>query len=113
MPMSNITGNQQIVGQQIPVPMNAAQTIVDSNGQQFFMVPINAMPQSIPHKMNAPNVNAPTVMGGRTGGRSGRNGGQMRGRTGGRYRRSYTKPSGIFDAYCMDVAPLSTSYGST
>ena len=56
--------------------------------------------------MNAPNVNAPTFMGGRTGGRSGRNGGQMRGRTGGRYRRSYTKPSGIFDAYCMDVAPL-------
>ena len=30
----------------------------------------------------------------------------MRGRTGGRFRRSYTKPSGIFDAYCMNVARL-------
>ena len=35
-----------------------------------------------------------------------RNRGQIRGRTGGRNRRGYTKPSGIFDAYCMDVAPL-------
>ena len=90
MLMSNIPVNQHIVGQQIPVTMNSAQTIVDSNGQQFFMVPINSMPQSFPQKMNAPNVNAPTVMGGRMGGRSGRNGGQMRGRTGGRHRRSYT-----------------------
>ena len=32
----------------------------------------------------------------------------MRGRYGGRFRRGYTKPSGIFDAYCMDVAPLNT-----
>ena len=58
--------------------------------------------------MNAPHVNFPTFSGGRTGGRMGtsRNRGQIRGRTGGRNRRGYTKPSGIFDAYCMDVAPL-------
>ena len=67
-----------------------------------------SIPQSFPSIMNAPNVNAPTFSGGRTGGRMGtdRNRGQIRGRTGGRNRRGYTKPSGIFDAYCMDVAPL-------
>ena len=33
--------------------------------------------------------------------------GQLRGRgTGGRFQRGFTKHSGIFDAYCMDSAPL-------
>ena len=42
-------------------------------------------------------------MRGRSGGRfNGRNGG----RNGGRSGRGYTKHSGIFDAYCMEVAPL-------
>ena len=43
-----------------------------------------------------------------SGGRSGMGGyrGQMRGRTDGRFRRSFTKQSGIFDAYFMDFAPL-------
>ena len=30
----------------------------------------------------------------------------MRGRSGGCFRRNFTKQSGIFDAYCMNVAPL-------
>ena len=108
MLINNAPVNPNLTGQQFSVPMNSAQTMVDANGQQFFMVPIGSIPQSFPSMMNAPNVNFPTFSGGRTGGRRGsnRNQGQMRGRTGGRNRRGYTKPSGIFYAYCMDVAPL-------
>ena len=35
MLMSNIPVNQNITGQQISVPLNSAQTMVDAHGQQF------------------------------------------------------------------------------
>ena len=80
---------------------------MDSNGQQFFMVPVNPMPQMFQPGGNVLNANTPSFSGGRGGGgTSGLNSGQMRGRSGGRFRRNFTKQSGIFDTYCMDVAPL-------
>ena len=57
--MSNTSVNQQIVGGQISVPMNPAQTIMDANGQQFFMVPVNSILQVFQPGLNVPNVNAP------------------------------------------------------
>ena len=37
MLMSNAPVNQKLTGQQLSVPMNSAETMVDANGQQFFM----------------------------------------------------------------------------
>ena len=84
------------------------------------MVPVNPMPQMFQPGGNVHNANTPNFSGGRGGGgRSGRNSGQMRGRSGGRFRRNFTKQSGIFDAYWVNVAPLNIfenqalSYGIT
>ena len=105
--MINVMVPQQFVGNHTGLPMNPAHTVMDSNGQQFFMVPVNPMPQMFQPGGNVHNANTPSFSGGRGGGgQSGRNSGQMRGRSGGRFRRNFTKQSGIFDAYCMNVAPL-------
>ena len=58
--MSNAMVSQQFVGGHTSVPMNPAQTIMDSNGQQFFMVPVNSMPQMFQPSTNVPNANTPS-----------------------------------------------------
>ena len=97
--MSNAMVPLQFVGNHTGLPLNPAQTVMDSNGQQFFMVPVNPMPQMLQSGGNVLNANTPSFSGGRGGGgRSGRNSGQMRGRSDSRFRRNFTKHSGIFDA---------------
>ena len=75
------------------------QTVVDANGQQFILMhfhqgqfqPTNNVP------MGGPAFNA-----GKNQPR-----GQLHGRgRGGCFRRGFTRHSGIFDAYCMDTAPI-------
>ena len=55
--MSNAMVSQQFVSGHTSVPMNPAQTIMDSNGQQFFVVLVNSMPQMFQPGTNVPNAN--------------------------------------------------------
>ena len=66
--MSNVMVPQQFVGNHTGLPMNPAQTVMDSNGQQFFMVPVNPMPQMFQPGGNVLNANTPSFSGGRGGG---------------------------------------------
>ena len=72
---------------------------MDANGNQFFMVPVGNMPQVL---QTAPINEQASYSAGSRGGRNVRGGRGYRGR----FNRSSTKHSGIFDAYCMDSAPL-------
>ena len=74
-------------------------TVMDANGQQFILMPFNqGQLQVMP---NAPTF-GPVFNAGRNQSR-----GQLRGRgRRGRSQRGFTRHSGIFDAYCMDTAPI-------
>ena len=83
----------------MPIPMT--QTFVDANGNQFMMMPISTG-QAFPVMQTA-------TTSGQMNFSSGSRGGRFRGRGrgyGGRFSRGSTKHSGIFDAYCMNSAPL-------
>ena len=83
----------------IPQPVSAPNTFVDASGNQFLMVPVGQFPQLL---QRAPTNEQANYSAGSRGGRNFRGG---RGFCG-RFNRSSTKHSGIFDAYCMDSAPL-------
>ena len=94
--------------QAVPVPSIAPivgpqflpqQTVMDANGQQFIIMPFNQgqFQPTLNAQMGGPAFNA-----GRNQAR-----GQLRGRgRSGRFRRGFTRHSGIFDAYSMDTAPI-------
>jgi len=90
-----VTSNTPIISS-LAMPQ---QTVVDANGQQFILMPFNQgqMPATNYAQMDGPAFNA-----GRHQSR-----GQLRGRgRSGRFKRGFTRHSGIFDAYCMDTAPI-------
>ena len=72
---------------------------MDAHGQQFILMPFNQGQLQV-----MPNVptSGPVFNTGRN-----QNRGQLRGRgRGGRFQRGFKRHSGIFDAYCLDTAPL-------
>ena len=101
--------NQTFAVNQTPVNFNSVNTMVDANGQQFYMVPVNTVRNQNFQMINAGRGNNAFGSRGRSNERNQR--GQVRGRTGrrfngrsggcngGRSGRGYTKHSGIFDAF--------------
>ena len=78
---------------------NAANTIVDANGQQFYMIPVNSAQNQFQPMNFIQSGNANVFSSGRLGG-SGQCG-QIQGYNGGHLRRGFTKHSGIFYTYCV------------
>ena len=54
--MQATMGTQPSAIVQLSIPLHPAQTIVDSNGQQFYMVPAYSAPTAFPPIMSSTNV---------------------------------------------------------
>ena len=84
-----------------PQTINVPQTFTDASGNQFLMVPVSTG-QVLALINTAPTSGQVYFNTGSRGGRFQRGGQGYRGR----FNWGSTKHSGIFDAYCMDSAPL-------
>ena len=104
-PISDTMANQLLAPMVQPIlqTSNVPQTFTDASGNQFLMVPVSTG-QTLPviNTIATPTSGQVNFNAGSCGGRYQRGGRGYRGR----FNRGSTKHSGIFDAYCMDSAPL-------